>query len=68
MLDESLADKSSSSKWEEHPMSRGMTPAILAMVNERARDKMRCTLTMRKPPQPAAPGAQPQIQRVDQLS
>lgn len=49
-------------------MSRGMTPAILAMVNERARDKMRCTLTMRKPPKAVVPGAQPQAQRVEQLS
>ena len=49
-------------------MSKGMTPAILALVNERARDKMRCTLSMRKPPQAAAPGAQPRIQRADQLS
>ena len=49
-------------------MSRGMTPAILVMVNARARDKMRCTLTMRNPPKPAAPGTPPQMQRVDQLS
>ncbi|MDR3415223.1 MAG: hypothetical protein P4L83_03465 [Nevskia sp.] len=30
-------------------MSRGMTPAILAMVNQRERDKMRCMLAMRRP-------------------
>ncbi len=49
-------------------MSRGMTPAILAMVNERARDKMRCTLTMRKATNAVAPGTQPQLQRVERLS
>ncbi len=49
-------------------MSRGMTPAILAMVNERARDKMRCTLTMRKAPNTTASGPQPQPQRVERLS
>lgn len=32
---------------EENPMSRGMTPAILAMVKERARVKLRCMLSMR---------------------
>ncbi len=49
-------------------MSRGMTPAILALVNERARDKMRCTLSMRKAPKPVSPGAQPRMQSADQLS
>ena len=29
-------------------MSRGMTPAILDMVSERARDKMRCMLVLRR--------------------
>jgi len=33
---------------KETTMSRGMTPAILDMVNERARDKLRCTLAMRR--------------------
>lgn len=28
-------------------MSRGMTPAILAMLDERARDKLRCVLELR---------------------
>lgn len=29
-------------------MSRGMTPAILAMMEERARDKLRCVLKLRE--------------------
>ncbi|WP_157572748.1 hypothetical protein [Nevskia soli] len=50
-------------------MSRGMTPAILAMVNERERDKLRCMLSLRKPTQAVTPpAAQSQIQRVERLS
>ncbi|MDB5976961.1 MAG: hypothetical protein JWR07_3721 [Nevskia sp.] len=50
-------------------MSRGMTPAILAMVNERERDKLRCMMSLRKLPQAVTPLAgQAQIQRVEKLS
>jgi hypothetical protein len=35
-------------------MSRGMTPAILALLQERARVKMYCTLNQRKPQTVAA--------------
>lgn len=49
-------------------MSRGMTPAILAMVNERERDKLRCMMSLRKAPKAATPLAvQVQSQRVEKL-
>ena len=50
-------------------MSRGMTPAILAMVNERERDKLRCMLNLRQPPKAVMPpSGQAQIQRIEKLS
>jgi hypothetical protein len=45
-----------------------MTPAIVALLNERAREKLLCTLNMRKSQNPVTPAAQLQARRADPMS